>query len=317
MMKALVIRFSSAGDILLASGAVRALKKAGYEVHFLTKKQYASLPALLGADKTLIFEKSKGALRGMLQKVRSEKYSAVIDLQNNYRSRYILQFSDAAKKSVYKKDILKRRLLVLFKWAEPEIKSVYNRYLEALRGIADEESIDSARQRPQRQTGAVKTVLIHTGARWPMKRWPFFGELITELKKISGIRIIVTGVKDEVDINDKMLYINDETVDNLIGKTSLEGLIANIAAADLFIGNDTVAAHAARLYNVPSIIFLGPTVQAFGFITDSDFKVLERQLACRPCHLHGGKYCMTGGFECMNRISAVEAAGAVRNIIKN
>jgi heptosyltransferase-2 len=317
MMKALIIRFSSAGDILLASGAVKALKNAGYEVHFLTKQQYSALPALLGADRTLTLEKAGGAFGAMLEKVRSEKYGAVIDLQNNYRSRYILHFSNAAKRSVYKKDILKRRLFVLFKWAEPEIKSVYDRYLEALNGIAGAEIIDAAKQRPESASRAVKTVLIHTGARWPLKRWPFFGELISELKKIRGIRIIVTGVKDEVDKNDKMLYINDEIVTNLIGQTSLEGLISNIAKADLFIGNDTVAAHAARLYNVPSLIFLGPTVQAFGFITDADFKVLERQLACRPCHLHGGKQCLTGGFECMSRISAAEAAEAVRNIIKN
>ena len=40
--KILIIRLSAIGDIVLTSPIIRALKKSGYEVHYLVKRQFKS-----------------------------------------------------------------------------------------------------------------------------------------------------------------------------------------------------------------------------------------------------------------------------------
>ena len=78
---------------------------------------------------------------------------------------------------------------------------------------------------------------------------------------------------------------------------------------DVFVGNDTAAAHAANIYGKPAVIFMGPTSKAFGFITDKDFEIMENtELMCRPCHLHGGDKCPIGSFDCMKSLPAKLAA---------
>jgi heptosyltransferase-2 len=102
----------------------------------------------------------------------------------------------------------------------------------------------------------------------------------------------------------------------MIGQTDFLGLLKEISSADVFVGNDTAAAHAARLYGKPALVFLGPTVKAFGFVTEKDFIIMENEeLMCRPCHLHGGDTCPIGSFDCMKSIPASFAAGIIKKII--
>ena len=98
----------------------------------------------------------------------------------------------------------------------------------------------------------------------------------------------------------------------MIGKTDFSALLKVIKSADVFIGNDTAAAHAASLFGLKCFVFLGPTVRQFGFITEKDFTVIEdRQLLCRPCHIHGGDSCPIGTFECMKNLRPGAAADEI------
>lgn len=137
-----------------------------------------------------------------------------------------------------------------------------------------------------------------------MKRWLYYTELINLLKKIKGIKIIITGLKEEIEKNSDLLYIKGRSIINKIGKTDIKVLFRIIKRADFFIGNDTLVAHIAAINNVPGIVIMGPTVQAFGFISEKNFLVVEKDIACRPCHLHGGNCCPIKAFSCMVDIKA-------------
>ena len=51
----------------------------------------------------------------------------------------------------------------------------------------------------------------------------------------------------------------------------------------------------------------GPTVPAFGFAPyGSGHAVIQRNVSCRPCSVHGGKRCPQGHFRCMKEISVEE-----------
>jgi len=314
-MKVLLIRLSSAGDILAAHKTVKALKDAGCEVHMAVKGQFADLTGQLGADR--VFGLQKGGLGALIKELNEIKYGAVIDIQNNPKSRAISSALKADIKKTYSKDIIARRFFVLFKLYFGKNIPVARRYLNALKGVIPDKYLTGADAAPRMKKKEKIKVLIHTGARWPLKRWPYYGELVRLLaadKKIS--LITVTGVKDEVAKNDPILYIKGRKIKNLIGKTSLVQMVRETGKADLFIGNDTVAAHAAAMNGIPAFIFLGPTAGEFGFITKPVFLIFQRSLACRPCSLHGGNKCPAGTFECMKKITAKEAAAKISAYIR-
>jgi heptosyltransferase II len=339
-MKALIIRFSSAGDIILTAGVINALKAANGKntVHLLVKKGFEKAAALAGADKTVPVSFDRG-LNRIIAGLNRENYEVVLDLQDNFRSRYISFFLKTPVKRVFKKDAIKRRLMAAFKWFMGYRKRVEDKYLETLKGIVPgfrlrhQPSlklrltsgfggqagfrVPSSNIRNPKSAIRNRTIVMHIGAKWPLKRWPYFAELAQMLVKSRGVKVVLTGAKDEVEKNNKVLYIKGPGIKNEIGRTSFGKLARIIKSAGLFIGNDTAAAHLAGFYRVPAVIFLGPTVQEFGFVTGRDFTVIEKKMMCRPCHLHGGNSCPIGTFECMRGISAGHAAEVVKRTLKN
>ena len=86
MVKYLIVRFSSIGDIVLTTPVVRHLKNQveDAESHYLTKAQYTCIlehnPYI---DKVHSFE---GDMRQTIRELRSEGIDYVIDLHRNTRS---------------------------------------------------------------------------------------------------------------------------------------------------------------------------------------------------------------------------------------
>jgi ADP-heptose:LPS heptosyltransferase len=311
--KALVIRLSSAGDILITNKLIAGLKQSGYQVHLLCKEKFSQAGMAAGADRVIKYPSSMLSAASILSR---ENYDAVVDLQDNLRSFLLKVLVKSGYTKVYNKDTVRRRLMVLFKWFLKDTKSVSEKYLEAAAGLTPGDNAVKKKSKSSLRKKPVINVLIHDGARWKNKRWPYFKELVKGLLKLKKVRVTLTGVKDEVDNYSPLLYHKDRRVRDLTGKTDFTGLLKEIRGADVFVGNDTAAAHAARLYEKPALIFLGPTVQAFGFITEKDFIIMEnRELMCRPCDLHGGDKCPIGSFDCMKSIPPSEALQKIKKII--
>jgi heptosyltransferase-2 len=304
-MKVLLIRFSSAGDVLLAARTVAALKASGHDVYFLTKDKFAAAAAATGADTVMAADFGKsGELSRLVSWTKKNAFDAVIDLQGNYRSFIIKNSCFPAAVRTASKDAIKRRLMTAFKWflsGNSAYMPVAEKYLLAAADFI-RPSVVRGKTVKKKKTGL--KIVVHAGARWANKRWPYFKELLDGLRMIKGAHVTLTGVKDEVVNSPDLLYYKKRGVDNRIGGTDFSGLLGIIRNADIFIGNDTAAAHAASLFGLKCLVFLGPTVRQFGFVTEKDFTVLEdKSLLCRPCHLHGGVKCPIGTFECMRNVT--------------
>jgi ADP-heptose:LPS heptosyltransferase len=84
-MKFLIIRFSSIGDVVLATPVVRCLKKqvSNAEIHFLIKSNFrpivSSNPYI---DKIHYLENS---LADIVKELKKEDFDYIIDLQHNVR----------------------------------------------------------------------------------------------------------------------------------------------------------------------------------------------------------------------------------------
>lgn len=150
---------------------------------------------------------------------------------------------------------------------------------------------------------------IHPGSAWPTKCWPmdYFVELISRLETELHVQtVIVGGGKKDAELGEKICQLSQGHCANLCGKTSLADLMALMTHFKLFITNDSGPMHIATAFNVPTLAIFGPTTRELGFFPyGKGHRVVEvKDLACRPCALHGGKKCPLGHFKCMRDIHA-------------
>ena len=87
LVKILIIRFSSIGDIVLTTPVVRAVAEqmhGGAEIHYLTKEKFAAIPrSNPHIAKVYTINKSTNEIMGNL---KAEGYDFILDLHNNLRS---------------------------------------------------------------------------------------------------------------------------------------------------------------------------------------------------------------------------------------
>lgn len=87
---------------------------------------------------------------------------------------------------------------------------------------------------------------------------------------------------------------------NLAGKLSLAELAAYFQRLACLVCNDSGPMHLAWTQGVPVTAIFGPTVRDLGFTPRGENShVVEIDLPCRPCGLHGHKDCPLKHHKCM------------------
>src|SRR5690349_787606 len=118
--KILIVRFSSLGDVILASQLIRALRTRfpNAQIDFLVKSAYSELlrfnPRLSSVIE--LCSGSFGELADTARKIRLEKYDLLLDIQNNFRSRYVRLMPRARMTRCVNKREARRFLLLRFHW---------------------------------------------------------------------------------------------------------------------------------------------------------------------------------------------------------
>nr|WP_321260485.1 lipopolysaccharide heptosyltransferase II [uncultured Pseudodesulfovibrio sp.] len=149
---------------------------------------------------------------------------------------------------------------------------------------------------------------IHPGSTWPTKCWPvdYFSE-ITSRAVESGAHVLIFAGPGEEDVARQVeqgAKADSAHVTNLAGKLSLPELAAYLGKLDAYLSNDSGPMHLAWTQDVPLVAVFGPTVRSLGFFPRGDNStVMETELACRPCGLHGPKKCPEGHFKCMKLVT--------------
>jgi heptosyltransferase-2 len=159
-------------------------------------------------------------------------------------------------------------------------------------------------------TPDLRLVGVHPGSVWPTKRWPQdrYAELIRQLTEQANVRVVLVGGRNDGPLAASIVQAARVPVADLTGKTSLAELMALMGRLSLFVTNDSGPMHIATASGVPTLAFFGPTTRELGFFPyGSQHKVLEVDLNCRPCGLHGSHSCPEGHFLCMRLISVDRA----------
>lgn len=105
--------------------------------------------------------------------------------------------------------------------------------------------------------------VIAPTSRWTSKRWPAdrFVAVAQHLLKHHFARIVVVGGREERVQIEPLLELaqRDGRIIDLVGETTVGGLMAVIAGASLVLANDSASLHMAVGFDRPYVALFGPT----------------------------------------------------------
>ncbi|AAC07461.1 glycosyltransferase family 9 protein [Aquifex aeolicus] len=294
MKKALIVRLSSLGDVVLTSVVFDPLLKAGYKPYLLTFKPYDEV--FQDDDRVEVIPVSKENFFKEIEKIPKD-FDLKVDLHGNLKT-FFLRLFLGGKWRKYKKESIRRRLSVYFKhFRKPFF--VPEAYVKSLQGIIEVKNprpfikVSEERIREFKDLYG-KYVVIAPGARYKKKRYPYFKEL-SELFIKEGINVVIVGDEKDREISKDFPGVN------LCGKLSLIDVLGVIGGAELFVGNDSGLLHCARAVKTKAIQIYGGTHPTLGFsLYPDEGKVVCKCLDCQPCDVHGKGVCKIGNYECLN-----------------
>lgn len=311
--KFLIIRFSSIGDIVLTSPAVRCLKTQfpDAEVHYATKKRnYDLLQANPYIDKILLLDDS---ISELIQELKAENYDYIIDLHNNLRSLRV-KLALKAKSYTFNKLNIRKQLLTSFKIHLMPEGHIVDRNMEPLRhfnitndGKGLDHFIPEADEFPLNElpeyckNGYVALVLAGT---YFTKRMPVdkYRKMISE----TDIPFVLLGGNNERTMADRILGWNTGNVVDFTGKLRINQSASLEKNARLVITNDTGLMHIAAAFKKKILSVWGNTSPELGmypYLPGIGSEILETKgLSCRPCSKLGYRQCPKKHFRCMNDI---------------
>ena len=315
MMKVLIIRFSSIGDIVLTTPIIRCVHlQLNAEVHVLTKRVF--VPILEENPHVQKVHVLTDDLADMVHELKRERFDLVIDLHKNLRS-YRVRRSLNCPGITFDKLNLQKWLLTVLKIDRLPRKHLVDRYFEAVAryGVTnDGAGLDyfipsSERVDPGQWVKGPYLVLV-LGAAHATKRIPL-NKLMAIVDGTSHPILLIGGPEDS-DVGEQVVRTakNPGIIINLAGQLSLGGSADVIRQASVVITPDTGMMHIAAAFHRPIISVWGNTVPAFGMYPyfpsgKGAEKALEvDDLGCRPCSKIGFDKCPKGHFKCMEQQSA-------------
>jgi heptosyltransferase-2 len=159
---------------------------------------------------------------------------------------------------------------------------------------------------------------VNPGSVWATKRWTQEGyaKLIVALKRKYGGQVALFGAEEDREIAEKIIALSDNACVSLVGRIGLRELAAAIERCDVFITNDSGPMHVAVARGVPVVAIFCATTPSLGFYPYArNAVVVEKELNCRPCGSHGGRYCPLGTEDCMRLIKAEDVMRGVERLL--
>lgn len=320
-MTYLILRFSSLGNVAMSVPVIASAAKLQPNDEFVVvaKKRLAAMFFQIPnvhfheAD----FEHGWRGIHSLMLLYRTlksnYKIDAVIDLQNVFRTIVLRNLfrKDGAKISVINYG-RKEKLLLCWKGhknAKP-LKTEFERYAETMQyiGLKTDDSFTSlAINSEAKQTIAAKYgeksgkwigIAPFAKSKTNMLPYKTTKEVIAALEKKAKIFLFGAG-----EIECEMLHQWASVLPNVItvaGELKLEEELELMRQLDLMLCMDSANQHLASLVNLRAVsVWCGthPYMGFYGWKQNPD-DCLQKNLACRPCTMHGRKQCKYRNFLC-------------------
>ena len=306
-MNILVIKLTSLGDVLHATGHIRTLKETfpHCSMTVLTAdSSYDIFKFNKHVDRVLLFEKDRvkrdwlkhpkwtfNHILSLFREVRTVHFDLAFDLQGRFKSVIFLYAAKATRKFV------KGRWPFLSFFKKPEIHAieemdqvlqmagvpVTNSDMEIFTSSKEEKVIQALLRRMNPEKKRIMVVSPFT--RWNTKNWG--------VEKFKGlldnfpieVLMVFTGVKDKKeDIDQLMSEIRYPSMVNLAGELTLLEFAELMKYVHLLITGDSFAMHLASAFHTPLIALFGPTDEGRIGPVGKHSTVLRSAQLCQRCY---------------------------------
>lgn len=335
--KILIIKFSSVGDVILSTAAIKAIKeKFGphYKVSLFVGEAAKDVVLRCPYIDELIVcdfkdrDKGPAGFLNLARILRKKNFDIVIDLQNNRKSHLFSFLSLAPNRYGYDNKkfsfLLNHRIKDSKEPQEPlthqfkilnmlgiELKEAA---LELWPAEEDRQYIDEFLS-TQWLSSETKLVGINMSAslKWQSKNWPVehMAKLCDELSR-RKLRVVITGTNN--DLARANLLINSVSTTkpiNACGKTTINQLACLIKKCSVYISPDSAPLHVAAAVKTPFVALFGPTDPKRHLAPAKDYVLIDKGLECAPCYR---SKCKSG--ECLRLITPQEVLEAVEKLLK-
>jgi len=331
--KILVLRYRSIGDILLSNPSLAGLKKTFPRavIHFLVDDVFGELLYHnKNVDKVILNPRKKlqrglGAEIDFIRKIREENYDLAVDLQAGPRGAVTTLLSGARLRvghkfrfrnkicyNMYAEDPLTEdhSWKVQFKVVTPlgvpwpEEPEFFLDFPEsAAKSVNDKlEKAGLLFDRPM--------VLLHPGARVPVKRWPSdkMGALARWLVDERQVAVILAGADSDAEEIASIKRHSGYALPSFLD-LSIPELAALIGMSGMLVCNDSGPMHMAGVLDTPVVALFGPSdPNLWGPVGNRKITVSCDPMECQPCDQ---KNCLYEGVHCMTRIDVEAVKQAV------
>ena len=323
IVKVLIIRFSSIGDIVLTTPVIRNVKQqlnAGdVEVHFLSKRAFA--PILENNPYIDKFHWIDEKVAPVLDELKAERFDYIFDLHNNLRSRQV-KSALGILSFTFKKFNIEKWILVNFKINKMPDVHIVDRYMDTTKAfkiendnrgldyfIPEDQHVDVS-QFPEAFSGGYVAFAIggqHEGKMLPNHK------IIAICDRLST-PVILLGGKEDAANGEAIAQNSTNTVFNACGKFSINQSASILDQSLAVITHDTGLMHIASALKKKVISIWGATVPEFGmypYLPGEGSKIIEPKGVSRPYSKLGNKQWYKPAFKGMEKIDVEEVVEAV------
>ena len=328
----LIIRTAYIGDVLMTLPILKPLKEKfpKARISFMTSKDSGEL--LKGnpyIDKIFYFnpfwfyKSSVLEYLKFIRKIRKEKYDLVIETRGDIRE---ILFIVSLLKSRFKMSYGFGGGTCLLTHVVPfdEVKHRIEYHLDLVRYLGcfinkidwgiylqDDEKL---KIKEILEINGIKRpyILIHPGARLPLKRWSIvkYASLCNLLIEKYRMDVILLDSKQEIEPLDNNFQNMKCKPVSYVGKLSLRELAGLISDAEVFVCNDSAPMHIAAAMGTPTVAIFGPSKSIETGPYGKNHVIVEKEFACRPtCDESRCKN--KDRHACMESISLEDVLGAV------
>jgi ADP-heptose:LPS heptosyltransferase len=329
-MKILFIRFSSIGDIVLATPAFRCAQQQipNAEIHLLTKQ---SMKEVTIANPYIHqFHYYQNNLRQLMEELKNEKFDYIIDLHKNFRS-YSIRRALKVKTYSYKKLSFQKFLLTQFHINTMPKRHISLRCIDALKhlGVVDDgkgldyfiPAKDFLKEDDLPLTHRLGFIALVIGASYFTKKLPV-KKLITLCQNINYPIVLVGGKEDSKEANE-ITASDNVKIYNACGKFNLNESADIIRKTTLVISHDTGMQYIACAFNKKILAIWGGTSPALDVEPFYGTAAVQRHknfivegLSCQPCSNYGTTTCPKKHFKCMQLQNETLIATTAMQLIK-
>lgn len=287
-LKILFIRFSSFGDIILASGVIALLKNIypNSDITWIMGKEFA--PVFEGrtlANRVIGMDRSglKGyiSMFKLANKLREKTFDIAVDIQDNRRSAILLK--------MLKYKVKTRSMPSLKQRGDDHAYFHFSRILKSV-------GIDKIPEKPYLLFNEFDMEILNknlyslgykdeplvvfaTSASQSLKRWSteHFKELARIITSKNKVSIALIGAQGEEEYG-----FDGEKVYNLIGKLPYFSSILLIKKSILLVTNDSSPLHMAFSVATPAVVLYGPTRPNWS-LPQGPYFAIQSPRDCSPC----------------------------------